>query len=1042
MALHIAFQQSGKFGIYTTPLKALSNQKYSELSAVFGRANTGLSTGDISLNKGARITVMTTEVYRNIAWRSSIPTSSLMGITNCNELVDNAVVVLDEFHYMGHPGRGGVWEESIITSPPHTQIVGLSATLSNAPALAAWMESVTGRKTILVDVPASQRPVPLRYLFAAKEGLYPLFRDPDAGPGAPKGLLGYRGDGEPELLNHSKALKKRKGKEGFGKDDEDLNAAQKVPRGLQVNPALQESAARRLQRVDRAIERQKMRRRLGPDIDDDWGGKPIPRQQSYQSARKLTAREERKERERLLKKEMRRAVPSLHALMTRLEQRELLPAIFFIFSRVGCDEAATTVYRYLKGPRDPSVLMQDEMKEFGDTKPHITEKKKSRQRANGRKGILRDANGRAFRPGSNYISDELFLSSLYEAPDQLLDEADFGDKESPLASENWSYYSTSGLLNYNEVREVASRISIFNRDNEEIAFDDDLIEQYLYGVGSHHAGMLPAHKSFVEVLFRNQLIKVVFATETLAAGINMPARTTVICSMAKRGNGSSMNLLETSNLLQMAGRAGRRGMDTDGTCVVVATPFESHDDAAKILTDPIEPISSQFSPSYSLCVNLIARGEGELTVAKQLVSKSFAMWVRRQTENDTAGPIIAHGEGALEAAQENFIKSLVDALQHHVDQRSAEVDVAQMQSLLETLRGQKSLKQSSKSFVGASNMLELELATLGYLEKELTAARESEAGSEVDVARSLDELELDLLNQIDIQRKRARNTEREVIKHPFSAITTIANKIMTDSTTETSRLRRALDTARGEEAQTLAALRLSPEELSGYAKSAVRLRRKTRKLVKTFPGLDNESLVEEVSTDVDADDSWDDFLSITKTLVAYGCLSMKSSSQVTPLEEGTFVLSPAGLNIGMLGFENSLWALVAVGGAWDVVGASCKLDEFRDAMKSFDESDSDWNNEKPIGDVGLFLTKIPKPQDEAEALVSLLNRMSPSELAGYVSCVISEESRGGGPSVVELFQRITPLQQQVVQKSLICLERLVEVQKQNMVDETTRNCNL
>lgn len=94
-----------------------------------------------------------------------------------------------------------------------------------------------------------------------------------------------------------------------------------------------------------------------------------------------------------------------------------------------------------------------------------------------------------------------------------------------------------------------------------------------------------------------ELMKVVFSTETLAAGINMPARTTVICAMAKRGDGSSMNLLETSNLLQMAGRAGRRGFDTEGTCVIVATPFESHEDASKILTDELKPIRSQFSPS-------------------------------------------------------------------------------------------------------------------------------------------------------------------------------------------------------------------------------------------------------------------------------------------------------------------------------------------------------------------------------------------------------------------------------------------------------------
>lgn len=105
----------------------------------------------------------------------------------------------------------------------------------------------------------------------------------------------------------------------------------------------------------------------------------------------------------------------------------------------------------------------------------------------------------------------------------------------------------------------------------------------------------------------------------------MPARTTVICSMAKRQNGGGMGLLMTSNLLQIAGRAGRRGMDIAGTCVLVATPFEGADEAALILTNEIERIRSQFSPSYSLAVNLVARGDGKLGVARELVGKSFAV---------------------------------------------------------------------------------------------------------------------------------------------------------------------------------------------------------------------------------------------------------------------------------------------------------------------------------------------------------------------------------------------------------------------------------
>jgi replicative superfamily II helicase len=1025
MALHIAFQQPGKTGIYTTPLKALSNQKYAELAAIFGRTNTGLSTGDISINKGARVTVMTTEVYRNIAWRSSTPTSAMSD--TYNELVDNAVVVLDEFHYMGSPGRGGVWEESVITSPNHTQIVGLSATLSNAQSLASWMESVTGRRTILVEVPANKRPVPLRYLFATKEGLYPLFRDPDAGPGAPNGLLGYRGEGEPVTTG-----KKKTGGSGFNADDDGKRSSKdKLPRGLQVNPALRDAAARRLQKIDRAIERQKFRGRSGPSVSDEWN-EPSPRYQVYKSAKKLNAKEERKERERLLRKEMRRAVPSMHALLTRLDQKDMLPAIFFIFSRAGCDEAARLVYRYMIGQHDSAPSLTDEV----DTSEIDPRRRISRQREPRRKALIRDSSGRAFRPGSNYVSDDLILSSMYDTPSSR--ETDFVDTTTTL--ENWGYYAKVGLLSSKEVRDVASRVALFNKDNEEIAFNDELIEQYMLGVGSHHAGMLPAHKSFVEALFRNQLMKVVFATETLAAGINMPARTTVICSLAKRGgSGSAMNLLETSNLLQMAGRAGRRGMDTDGTCVIVATPFESHDDAAKILTDPIAPISSQFSPSYTLCVNLIARGDGELTVAKQLVSKSFAMWERRQAESLQDQHIESDSESVLRATRhDKFLSKMADILRLPT---AGQLPGFEISSALEQAglwpSDLKLLKKSSKSFAGLSKMLELETVTLRYLEKELEVA----LGASDDLRF---ENELDLANQVDIQRKRSTVTEQEVRTHPFTCIAASVSSRLKEDTLETRRLRESLRLARGnDEDDQVGSMSISAEELSTFSKSAVVLRKKERKLSKASPDANTNDVLQDIANDT-TEDSWDDFVSITRTLVAYGCLTPGTPlNDDEPIDSEKFELSPAGINIGLLGFENALWALTAMGGAWDVTGASSKLDEFRDAMKMFEDSDVGemYENGMSPKPESLSVTGL-KPQEEADALLALLKRMTPSELAGYVSSLISEDSRGGGPSVVELFQRVTPLQQQVVQKALLSLERLSEVQKQNMVDESTRTCNL
>lgn len=134
-----------------------------------------------------------------------------------------------------YSGRGGVWEECVITSPNHTQIVGLSATLPNADALAGWMQSVTNRKTVLVEA-GGLRPVPLRYLYASSDGLMPLFQNPDAGPGSPRGLLGFRGDG----IAEASFIKKGKKRKGFS----DKLAAENVgtaigidvlPRGLKVN---------------------------------------------------------------------------------------------------------------------------------------------------------------------------------------------------------------------------------------------------------------------------------------------------------------------------------------------------------------------------------------------------------------------------------------------------------------------------------------------------------------------------------------------------------------------------------------------------------------------------------------------------------------------------------------------------------------------------------------------------------------------------------------------------------------------------------------
>ncbi|MEO1560822.1 MAG: helicase-related protein, partial [Cyanobacteria bacterium J06632_19] len=144
------------------------------------------------------------------------------------------------------------------------------------------------------------------------------------------------------------------------------------------------------------------------------------------------------------------------------------------------------------------------------------------------------------------------------------------------------------------------------------------------GIAAHHAGILPAWKALVEELFQQGLIKVVFATETLAAGINMPARTTVISTLSKRTD-SGHRLLNPSEFLQMAGRAGRRGMDEVGYVVTLQTPFEGSKEAGYLATSHPDPLVSQFSPSYGMVLNLLQTHT--LEEAKELIERSFGQYL-------------------------------------------------------------------------------------------------------------------------------------------------------------------------------------------------------------------------------------------------------------------------------------------------------------------------------------------------------------------------------------------------------------------------------
>ena len=200
-AVHLALRSDTGKCFYTTPIKALSNQKYHDLVRRYGPDRVGLLTGDNSINGDAPVVVMTTEVLRNMLYAGS-PT--LTGL---------AYVVMDEVHYLADRFRGAVWEEVIIHLPPSVALVSLSATVSNAEEFADWLVTVRGETEVVVS---EHRPVPLWQHMLVGRRMFDLFREPAGGPvpiggdeDAARMQVGY--ELNPELLRHVRELNRRLG---------------------------------------------------------------------------------------------------------------------------------------------------------------------------------------------------------------------------------------------------------------------------------------------------------------------------------------------------------------------------------------------------------------------------------------------------------------------------------------------------------------------------------------------------------------------------------------------------------------------------------------------------------------------------------------------------------------------------------------------------------------------------------------------------------------------------------------------------------------
>jgi ATP-dependent RNA helicase HelY len=453
---------AGRRAFFTTPIKALSNQKFRELGDRYGAEQVGLLTGDQSIRPDANIVVMTTEVLRNMLYADSSGLDSV------------GLVVLDEVHYLADRFRGPVWEEVLIQLPASVRVIALSATVSNAEEFGEWLAQVRGAVRVVVS---DIRPVPLWQHVLTPEGLKDLYAP------LPSGLPSDR-------LNPELALGATRGREGRGR-------AFHGGRG---------GTGRRTEGA---------------------GGRT-------------------------------RAVPRF-AVVEALDREALLPALCFIFSRVGCEAAAEQC-------RSAGLVLTTE-------------------------------------------NEAAQIVEVLERRAMALPAADLG------------------VVGYREFLDGARA-----------------------GFAPHHAGMLPLFKEAVEELFQAGLLKVVFATETLALGINMPARTVVMDRLDK-WDGAEHADLTPGEYTQLTGRAGRRGIDVEGHAVVVTGPRVSPAKVLPLASKRTYPLHSAFHPTYNMTVNLTDRlGAAR---AREVLGLSFAQF---QADRSVAG--LARQARQLDTAIEGYAEAM------------------------------------------------------------------------------------------------------------------------------------------------------------------------------------------------------------------------------------------------------------------------------------------------------------------------------------------------------------------------------------------------
>lgn len=402
--------RKGRRVFYTTPIKSLSNQKFHDLKAMF--PSVGIMTGDIKFQPDAQVVIMTTEILRNMLYKKGTQTEHL-GLSGQISLDGLDAVIFDECHYINNKERGKVWEETMILLPREVNLVLLSATIAEPQWFASWLGDLKQKPIWLI--PTSHRVVPLTHYVMMADGEMRAVMD---------ATEVFHAGVYKDWLQEKQRLDKQK--KAFARAVAERKEETKQSRATAYRPD------------ELAVVKEELANRGGLEgkVEDH----------SYVSVMNRTIR--------------------------RLREKELLPALFFCFSRRGCEQYAGQV-------------------------------------------------------------EEELLSG----------------EESADARNSFLYQLRAHQATLEKVPQFHQVLGLVVR-----------------GVAFHHSGLLPVLKEAIEILFSKGFIKVLFCTETFAVGINMPTKTAVFTGLKKYDDKTQgQRVLTTDEYIQMAGRAGRRGLDKLGT---------------------------------------------------------------------------------------------------------------------------------------------------------------------------------------------------------------------------------------------------------------------------------------------------------------------------------------------------------------------------------------------------------------------------------------------------------------------------------------------